>query len=462
MIGPVGFDTQPGMPCPVHSIFSSSSSLTSLAAIGLLAASGCTEPGSPADVPIEITATGGIGDGDTAGDGGDADDGLDETGSGPSESPECLFDPDPDFFGYKYQCVGGFTVKIEVNDLDPEFLIVDFGSATSPDSYDEPHVMACCPEYEGPPCAEPHAQACVVDMIEQGCKSLVPRLEELAEDRPLLKEPILKTAEWIAKASSQAACIQAFVFDTGVGDTVPSCDANNNTVFPYDGAVDGAMWSFDPDTTTLVDSVVLTIENPEVFDWTAPGDPPQPEQCESSGDNDHLFFLEIDPTIGDVKVSLAGGSVTLVGPVLGGEKISGNATLASTGTQCAAPYCSHAAWTLGPSGDGDLHSMSFYSKGASDVGTSAEEVTVDSFQIHLFTPAKGTVSQGKLTIPAGEALFVVSASSLDESRWLSAWNSTAIEIRPVRGYWSISTFTIDYEDASGDVWDMDLAPSTWR
>lgn len=72
------------------------------------------------------------------------------------------------------------------------------------------------------------------------------------------------------------------------------------------------------------------------------------------------------------------------------------------------------------------------------------------------------MSADTLTIPAGKALFVMSGQALGESRWVPAWHATAIEIRPVRDYWSVSGFTMDYEDAEGDIWDMTLAPSVWR
>ena len=432
--------------------------LRSLAAMALLTAA-CSEPSAPADVDIQITATGGFGEGTQSDDG--AADGLDETGVGEPMpvQDECLFNEQPGSFGYKYQCVGQFTVQILVNDLEPELLAIDFGQPDSPDSYEEPHVMACCPELDGVPCSEPHIQACVVDMVEQGCKSLVPRLEQRADERPLLRGPLLKTAEWIARASSQQACLQTFLLDTGVATTEPACDDENNSVFDFDGALEGAIWSFNPDTTSSIDHVELTLLDPEIWDAKSPTDPP--EVCTSSDDNDHLSFLEIDPTIGDVKATLSQGGLTLAGPSIDGEPISAQANLSSLASSCDAPYCSRAAWSLGTS-EGELHAMSFYSQQPTEIEASSELLTIDSFQFHLFAPAQGTVSKDVLSIPAGEALFVVSGQALGEHRWITAWNTTPIQIHAAQEGWSHGGFTIDYYDAAGDSWQVALAPSTWQ
>ncbi|MEM9460980.1 MAG: hypothetical protein AAGF11_42845 [Myxococcota bacterium] len=433
-----------------------SSRVLALAGLVALHATACTDPGTPADIDVFVTATDGFAEGT-----GGPDDGLDETGDGgpvPVQE-ECLFQEQPGYYGYKYHCVGQFTVQILVDDQDPVFLAVDFGQGGSPDSYEEPHVMACCPETSGMPCEDPHIQACVVDMVEQGCKSLVPRLEELADDRPLLKGPILKLAEWIAQASSQAACIQAFLIDTAVTTTEPGCDGDNNDTFDYNDAIEGAVWTFNPDTTNAVDHVEMTILNPEVWDVDAPTDPP--EVCLSSGENDHLSFLEIDPMVGDLKVTLSGGSLALQGPLINGELVSGQADFSSTATSCAAPYCSRAAWSLGVL-DGQLHAMDFYSREPTEVGTSAESLTVESFQLHLFAPVRGAVSGGVLTIPAGEALFVLSGQVLDEGRWVTARNATPIQIQAAAEDWSIGGFTIDYRDGVGDSWSLALAPSSWQ
>lgn len=413
---------------------------------------------TPADIDFPVTATAGF-DSSGAGDGDGADEGLDDTGGDPVlAQDECLFNDDPPRHGYKYQCVGQFSIEIAVNDFDPEFLSVNFGQADSPDSYEDPHVMACCPPIGSPPCENPHLQACTIDMIEQGCKSLVARLEEFANDRPLFREPLLETANWIARSSSQQACLQTFLFDTAVATTEPSCNDESNSVFDFTAALEGVTWTFDPDTTNIIDRVELTILNPEIWDAKSPIDPP--ETCISSGDNDHLSFLETDPTIGDFKANLSEGTLALAGLTSDGAHLDSQALLSSAATSCVAPRCSHATWSLGGS-DGELNAMSLFSHQPVQLETPMGILTLDSFQFNLFAPARGMVSGNALTIAAGEALFIASGQALGEQRWITVSNATPIQVHATQGGWSIEGFTIDYQDAAGDILEVTLPSSTW-
>ncbi len=432
-----------------------------ITACGLMLASsfgaGCTDPGSPADPHIDITATGGFGgDGTTA----DPNDGADETaGPGPGLADHCLFEEEAPQYGLKYQCAGYAWLTITVNSEDPRPLNLYFGApheVDATDSYEAPQVMACCPELDTS-CFAPHEQACIVDLVEQGCKSISVALEELADDMPGIANALNKAALWVNQESSQIACLNAFLVDTGVATTEATC----GTLLA--GQLSGASWSFNPDTTNLVDDVKISISGAQILNVTPSSftDEFTPDQCASSNDNDGVFFLEVDPNAGDTKTKLSAGGVALSGPQVGGQPILGEATLSSASTSCAGSNCSHAAWSVDAQ-EGRLHSMSLYSSGINVVGTTGDSLSVDSFGVHLYADTVGVASKDGFTIAAGNALFVLSAEAMGGAYKLSARNSTPVQLRHVGDHWSMETFSIDYADEAGDIWSLAVGPTIWQ
>ncbi len=370
----------------------------------------------------------------------------------------CLFvDADAEannLFGYRYQCSGRLEATIEFNG-GSESIIVDYGPSTEGDTYAEPKVMACCPPIGVDwPCEEPHIQACVVDALAQGCKSLATRLEEYGDDLgPAGEEAANKAADYIA--THQQDCFDAFAVNTGITGTKPACDAANNNDPHFPDLAIGAWWSFDP--PGLLDDVKITVTNAESFDvfpWTS--DPEYPgDECRSSEDNDHVVLSEVPLGLGpDDFTTLFHGQVEVRGRTL-----IETALLASTRTGCSGD-CSRLA-IVGPAGAKRLS----YLLARGDAPTSVGGVDVDAFRAELVgeEPANNLGSRGYEIAP-DSAVFAISGRALGNSALVGVTNYTPIRFRPghLAGSWDIDPIQLRYTDARGNVYDFFLGASRWQ
>ncbi len=392
--------------------------------------------------------------------GADGADGADVTGGEPSlVEGRCLFlDADAEannLFGYRYQCSGRLEATIEFN-FGSESIIVDYGPSTEGDTYAEPKVMACCPPVGvDAPCEEPHIQACVVDALVQGCKSLATRLEEYGADLGAAgKEAANKAADFIAK--NQTACYNAFAVNTGIAGTTPACDAANNNVPHFPDEAIGGSWSFDP--PGLIDDVTITVTNAEffeVFPWTT--DPEYPgDECRSSEDNDHVVLSEVPLGLGpDDFTTLFHGRVEVRG-----SNFIESATLASTRTACS-EGCSRLA-IVGPAGAKRLS----YLLARGDALTTVGGIDVDAFRAELVGEAHALNFPGSLVyeIPRDSATFAISGRALGSSALVGVTNYSPIRFRPghLAGSWDMDPIQLRYTDAQGDVYDFFLGASRWQ
>jgi hypothetical protein len=390
------------------------------------------------------------------------------TTDGSSPEEQCLTQPVPGRTGFRYQCEGDMVIDVVVEgnfDESPvsESLEITFGHGVAGDSYDEPHVMACCPEHDPDvaDCEQGHEQACMADLASQGCKSIEPNLRDFADDHyggPGLKNAIMrsqigKIAEHVA--NHQGDCIDAFIENTGVGPTEPSCNPDGTGV-EYDALLETGEWSFDPDGA--VDLVTISVA---MATWAGIyPDGIMPSTCTSSEENDGVVFLEIDPAPGAKRLLLAAGSAVLHGPGLGAM---GVAELESFATGCEQDRCSQIAIAIDrDNGMASLDDFQLRLAGTTVVSAGSISMPVDGFGVRLWDSTRAVLRGNTATIPPGGAWFVVSATSGEARGVVSATNETAIVLREEDGGWSSSAFTIARRDTAGERWALVIMPAAWE
>ncbi|MCX4243613.1 hypothetical protein [Paraliomyxa miuraensis] len=412
--------------------------------------------GEDPDMPVDPGET----DGDDAG-----------GGDGPVLSRSCLTDSRPDRFAYKYQCEGDIAIEVMVDgpfDGSPvsDALVLEFGPGVTGDSYESPHVMACCPEYDesAPNCEQPHERFCIVDLAEQGCKSMAPNLRDFADDAfggPSIADAakraaVNKIADYVR--DHQRDCIEAFVDLTGVGSIPPSCDPDDNGI-DYASLLESGSWSFDP--PGLVTDVQIAVVD---ANWA--GVHPLEgvlDECSSADDNDGVLFLEIDPDPGSVTSRLVAGSGELVGPSLDGSIVQGFGELGSEASGCQPGACSTLTVLVDPVLGASLENLELHAAGAAEVGTKDFTITVDGFAVRLWdsTPAVLDEEGMTLEIPPGAAWFAVSAESGGIPGVVNATNETALVVTKTPEGWASSALTIGHEDGLGH-WTLVVAPAQWQ
>lgn len=428
----------------------------------------CADPGSPEEV-IFGTSTGGVfdedeGAGEVEGEGGG---GADTTGGGPHETPGCLVDDDPEGleYGYRFQCDGSFTVRAQFTytggdpfDEPQDFI---FGQEFGEDSYEAPLVMACCRAVnaENEECDEPHFKACTVDLIEQGCRSIGPKIATEANNHSgIVKDKMNQLAKWVNE--HQEDCRDAFFVDTGLRDADYGCGEPDPESF-----LDDAQWVANTGVSG-VSAITLTIEDPELFDyypdpWHEMGI--EPAQCASDNYNNDIFFVETGAGPGDTKLLLDAGSMTLTGEV-SNQPVEGDGELRGTLNGCTGDKCSAMAFGMQSNGAVTFDQFLAMSHAPADVGTSSQTVSLDRFRVELWESALGShTNYTNVVIPPLKAQFIVSTTAEDACYGVIGVNETQIVLQKIRNqYWSASTFTIVYEDEANETWDLVMMPSRWR
>lgn len=393
-------------------------------------------------------------------------DGAGDTG----DDEGCLMEPRAGRSGFRYQCEGSIAIDLVVEgpfDGSPttSSMQLAFGHSVRGDTYDEPHVMACCPEYDPdvPSCEQGHEQACMADLAEQGCKSMEVNLRNFADEHyggaglqdTAARSAINKIADHVQ--SHQGDCIAEFIENTGVASIEPSCDPDGTGV-EYDELLESGQWSFDPEG--LVDLVTISVATAS---WT--GIYPTggaAESCTSADDNDGVLFFEVDPKPGSKRLQMAQGTAVLHGP---SNEIMGTAELESAAVGCAPERCSRIDVAIDRvEGTASLEDMQIRLAGTAAVGEPSAAVTVDALQVRLWDATRARLDEAGTTvvIPPGGAWFVVSAAAGDLRGVVSATNETAIVMHEGETGWTSSGFTIAKRDAAGERWALAVMPATWQ
>ncbi|MCX4243075.1 hypothetical protein [Paraliomyxa miuraensis] len=416
----------------------------------LLGIVSCGDP-TPSDQEFE-SLSGSATDGGGEGTGNQPDEGVDETGAGPTPVDDyCLFDPQADRHGYRYQCGGLVSVDVVVEHAfegSPEtaFLDFDFGPIADGDSYSDPLVMACCPLWDpsSPNCAQPHERACWIDVIEQGCSSMVDEIEMFAHDtfpgvlNTAKRNAVLKVAEYVAE--NQGACIAAFRDDTDIASTLQECDADDNGSFDFGDMLETGMWTFDP--PGAVQNVEISVHSAWISKiYPIGADEPAPMTCSSADENDATRFVEVDPPPEAVVLGLASGGASLVGPAADGfSALDTTSTLAIT--------------------SGALENLALHSGGTTIVAHGMT-IPVDGLHLQLRERAPAVAEGATLTIAPGAARFGAGVSALGESRHRWVTNATPIVVTHDADGWASSGFEIK-ETVDGEPWTIAIAPARWH
>ncbi|MCX4242963.1 hypothetical protein [Paraliomyxa miuraensis] len=377
----------------------------------------------------------------------------DEMGTGPTPvDGYCLFDPKDDRYGYRYQCGGVVLVDVVVEHAfagSPEmaFLEFVFGPKVDGDSYSDPLVMACCPWYDldEPHCAQPHERACWIDVIEQGCRSMVDKIEAYAHDafpgalNTAKRTAVLKVAEYVDE--HQTDCVTAFRDDTDIATVLQLCDVENNGAVDFGDMLENGVWSFDP--PGLVQNVELTVYSAWMSTLHPIGDDePAPLTCSSADENDATRFVEVDPPPETVVLRLAsGGGASLIGP-----SAEGAAALDTTSTLAIT--------------SGALENLALHS-GATTIVAYGMEIPIEGLHLRLWERASGVAEGSTLTIAPGAARFSAGVSALGESRHRWVTNATPIVVAHDAEGWASSGFAIE-ETVDGEPWMVVIAAARWH
>jgi hypothetical protein len=400
------------------------------------------------------------------GDFGSTSDGAEaaDTDGGPHPAGECLIEPVDDRYAYKYQCAGDIAIDVQMaGDVighpftRSAFLELRFGHGVEGDSYEQPHVMACCPpyDYSAPQCEQDHKRACVADMIDQACRSLPTKLEDYAHDELAglaniaKRNSVLRVADHVRK--HQQDCIDSFWDDTDIDSTTSTCDEENNGV-PFEEMLEEGLWAFNP--PGFVDDVEVSVQ---AATWTGLYPEDSPVVCSSMEENNGVLFVQTDPAPGSKRFRVASGSgVALHGPALDGEPIEGFAELSAV---------SSLALRTGPAiREASLESLELLAAEAGQVRAVGEEtVAVDGLRIRLWDRVLATLDDARetLTIAPGDARFAVSATIFGASSVVTATNETAIVLTRNGVGWSSAAFAIAYEEW-GDQWSLVIPPTQWQ
>jgi hypothetical protein len=383
--------------------------------------------------------------------------GVDETGGGaipvPIDGSTCLYDDlgEDGFYGYRYQCAGSINLDIVVshpfNDSpEPTPLGLSFGHGVDDDSYADPKVMACCPWYDvhAPACEQPHERACFIDLVEQGCKSMVGKIEDFAHEQfpgvgnAAKRLAVLKVADHVRE--HQEDCVAAFRKETGILEHQPTCDQNGNSV-DYTSMLEDGEWSFDPDGA--VDLVEISVAEAEWHGLYPIGaDSNATSICQSADENDDVVFLEIDPAPGSEIRHLVAGSVTLQGP-----DVAGFGELRSTSILAVAPA--------------SLENLVLHSAGEAVIVAGVSRVPVDAFHVRLWARADTKVEGHTLTVQPGSARFAVGVVVLGHNAVQTATNATPIVITRGDDGWRTSPFSITSTHLGEEV-SLAVAPARWQ
>lgn len=388
----------------------------------------------------------------------DSDGGADSTGGGDQVVEDaCLLDAQPGFFGYVHQCGGTLAVNFSAAGMASGDAF-EFGHGVDGDFYATPKVMACCDPFELPMPGEgfwdqPHAKACVADLVEQACRSVTFKIQDAAEDFPVtIANQAIALSNWVASAEGQESCRDAFWIATGASEATEDVDL----------ALSGARWDLPNDSKwkTIKDPFAVVV-NLEILDiYPTEDDGEMLLECLSGAANNDVSFVQAVPGASTPHYKLNAATVSLAGPKYDGQTITGNGALASAGTSCTA--CSRAA--MKPSGTQQLmvEMLDLRSAAPVNVGTPATHVTLDRYWVSLYEPVAATrLTANQYRIPAGED-FLLSTTFAGAAHIIPAKNSTPITVTVGPAATTMGAFQIAYTDVSGALWKMTVNASSWQ
>jgi hypothetical protein len=393
--------------------------------------------------------------------------GPDETGeSGDEPEPEhspCTLSGD-DQARTVYQCDGEFSASLSFNTLagdcaqtlgDASLCTEDHTFGALDESYEMPAVLACC-DPDAPPSQEDLLRYCSSDLIEQLCRSVTTRLQNLIDAKkfPVGKDQAQKLQNWLA--DNQQSCYRALYQPSNIP-----------------GRLAKASWLVNEGKNggwPLLNNFTITLEHSQVDSVSLPQDPADYLVCyDNDYNNTEIFEDEVPTTPGFRSTTYLADSplVTVTGPELLGGRVSAVGRFGSVASGCTDPWCS---WlqlsTDDPNGLWSLEELELFGDGPVSMTNGSSAITVERVAIRLYQVGLGTVSiddSDTYTLQAGEAHFTISgvgAGPVYDLRWAS--NASPITVHDQDGGWAMDSFVIEHIDRKGESWTIAVPPTAWH
>jgi hypothetical protein len=410
-------------------------------------------------------------------DGGSAD----ETGA---EMPYyCIYDKDNplNLVGVKHQC--GLEYDLEITfTVSPPYgsdyqvpLSVDAVQTVSDSStYEHPYVMACCTNVTTHPdwpfddsCNYAHHRACLSDFIEHICGAPGVWLERAAKDFVGQGgEAIQAAATWFKAHRND--CYEHFWTGPDALSDADYCSSE------FDGFFDHTAW--EPNVTISYQDPITQLVISEAFDFriaprssvdqVVPKAPPSSAEACSlpNSNNGETPPLSLPSASGIIVSPAAPVSINIVGPELAQEPMSGSGDF---GTHSVLQWHTTSTNTL------EIEQWTMVERASTRVGTSSVTASVDGFKLDLLGSHTAAVVMGGWQLGAGAALFNLIATVDGAGANVQATNATPIKLYTVSGGVGACPtyvasclvsrpFTIGYEDAFGQTWELDVPTTTWK
>jgi len=201
-----------------------------------------------------------------------------------------------------------------------------FGVLDEP--YEMPAVMACC-DPDAPPSQDDLMGHCAVDVIEQLCRSLPTRLQNLIDDGkiPVGQNQAQKLQNWLA--DNQQACFDGLYMPTGMPGSLAE------TSWLVNDGKNGDWY--------MLNDFTITLEHPQVDSASLPEDPADYLACQDNDyNNTEIFEDDVPTTPGSAAshISSIRRSLRSRGPSCSVRGVSAVGLFTSLASGCADPWCS--------------------------------------------------------------------------------------------------------------------------
>lgn len=410
--------------------------------------------------------------------------GLDGGGSADETGAEvpyyCIYNDEDlmGFVGVKHQCSLEYDLDISFTvtpPVGPSFqvpLSVTSVQTLNDSTYEHPFVMACCTDVTTHPdwpfndsCYYAHHKACLSDFIEHICDAPGVWLEQAAHDFVGQGAQAIKgAAEWLENHRQE--CYAHFW--TGPDDLLNAdpCDPEFDTRFDHTPWEPTETWTYVEPITGLPIAEVsnVSIAPRSSLGESVPQPPPSPAaSCTApDGNNGEAPPLSLPGEGGTLVAPVAPVPIDVVGPTLANEVISGKGAF---GTDSVLQW-HEAGDTI------ELERWTMVEHAATTVGTSSLRASVDGFKLDLLGARTATATREGWRIGAKTALFNLIAIVDGVGSNVQATNATPIELYVIAGGVEpcpsrvasclvSRSFRIDYEDAFGQSWALDIPATSW-
>jgi hypothetical protein len=320
-----------------------------------------------------------------------------------------------------------------------------------------PAVMACC-DSDASPSQNDLVEHCAVDMIEQLCRSVPARLQNLIDGGklPVGKEQAQKLQNWLA--DNQQACFDGLYIPTNIPGSLAE------TSWLVNGGKNGD-W-------TLLNDFTITLEHSQVDSVSLPQDSTDYLSCQDNDYNNTEVFEDGGPTtpgFGSVTYLIDSPLATVTGPELLGERVSAVGRFASLTSGCTHPWCSRLELsTDDPSGLWSLEELELFGDGPLSMTHGNASITVERVAIRLYAGGLGTTSEDGTgarvyTLRSGEAHFIISgvgAGPVYDLRWAN--NASPITVHDRDDRWMVDSFMVEHVDRNGETWTIVVPSTAWN